>query len=67
MPPESGKTPKPVWLVTCSCGWERECFSEWSAESVARLHPKLGEMDVKHAIRIEAPGRPGDGEQLTLT
>ncbi len=32
----------PEWLVTCSCGWTRECSSRWAAESVAKLHPKLG-------------------------
>jgi len=29
------------WLVTCSCGWTRECSSRWAAESVTKLHPKL--------------------------
>ena len=23
------------WCITCSCGWERECSSEWAAQSVA--------------------------------
>jgi hypothetical protein len=23
--------PKRRWLVTCSCGWERECVSAWGA------------------------------------
>jgi hypothetical protein len=59
--------PKSTWLVICSCGWERECFSEWSAESVARLHPKLGEMGLKHDIRVEAPQGFKDDGQLPLT
>ena len=25
----------------CSCGWERECSSEWAAESASKLHPQL--------------------------
>jgi len=29
------------WVVTCSCGWTRECSSRWAAESVTKLHPKL--------------------------
>jgi hypothetical protein len=34
-------TGKPRWLVTCSCGWGRECLSEWAAQSVSRLHHQL--------------------------
>jgi len=29
------------WLVTCSCGWERECSSKWAAKSVSKLNQKL--------------------------
>jgi len=58
---------KPTWLVTCSCGWERECSSEWAARSVSRLHPELAPMDVAHVTRIEGPGNSTDGQQLTLT
>jgi hypothetical protein len=43
------------WLVTCSCGWERECSSEWAARSVAKLHPQLAPMDVAHVTRVEGP------------
>jgi hypothetical protein len=32
--------PKPSWRVTCCCGWERECSSEWAANSAAKLHPE---------------------------
>jgi hypothetical protein len=53
------------WLVICSCGWRRECSSEWAANSVARLHPKLAAKDVPHVTRVKPP--PGTGErQLTL-
>ena len=58
---------RPRWLVTCSCGWERECSTEWAASSVARLHPKLAAMDVAHVTRIEGPDEPGGGQQLSLT
>jgi hypothetical protein len=34
------------WLVLCSCGWGRECSSEWAAQSVSRLHRQLGHLDV---------------------
>jgi hypothetical protein len=36
-------------LVTCSCGWERECSSEWAASSAAKLHHQLGPLDVNQA------------------
>ena len=41
------------WLVTCSCGWERETVSEWAARSVSKLHPQLAPMDVTHVTRVE--------------
>jgi hypothetical protein len=59
--------PKPSWLVTCSCGWERECASEWAAQSVSRLHPQLAPMDVAHMTRVEGPESGAGGQQLTLT
>ena len=43
------------WLTTCSCGWTRECSSRWAAESVAKLHPKLGGPGTAHTIAIEEP------------
>jgi hypothetical protein len=49
------------WRVTCSCGWTRECSSEWAAQSVARLHPQLARADVEHRMRVEAPA--GEGEE----
>ena len=58
-----GKRP---WLVTCSCGWERECSSEWAARSVSKLHQKLGPTDVEHTTRIEGPDNQPGGSQLTL-
>ena len=59
--------PKPSWRVTCSCGWERECSSEWAASSAAKLHHQLGPLDVKHDARVEPPDGFGDGQQLPLT
>jgi hypothetical protein len=41
-------TGRPRWLVTCSCGWERETVSAWAARSVRKLHPQLAPMDVAH-------------------
>jgi hypothetical protein len=55
------------WLVTCSCGWERECSSEWAAQSVSKLHPQLAPMDVAHVTRVEGPDNGAVGQQLTLT
>ena len=49
-------TGKSSWLVLCSCGWERECPSEWAARSVSKLHPQLGPMDVAHVTRVEGTG-----------
>jgi len=43
------------WLLTCSCGWTRECSSQWAAENVAKLHPKLGEAGTAHTVRVEEP------------
>jgi hypothetical protein len=31
------------WLVTCSCGWTRDCSSEWAAQSASRPHQRLGD------------------------
>ena len=44
---------KPGWRVVCSCGWERECVSEWAPESVSRLHQQLGVLGVEHATTME--------------
>jgi hypothetical protein len=56
------------WPVTCSCGWERECSSEWAAQSVSKLHPHLAPpMDVAHTTRLEEPESGAGGQQLTLT
>ena len=54
-------------LVTCSCGWERECSSEWAAHSVSKLHPQLAPMDVAHVSRVEGPEGSAGAQQLTLT
>ena len=54
-----GEMPMPErpsgWLLTCSCGWTREFSQRWAAESAAKLHPKLGEPDTAHTVRIEGP------------
>ena len=60
-------TGRPRWLVTCSCGWERETISEWAARSVSKLHPQLAPMDVAHVTRIEGPADGTGDRQLTLT
>jgi hypothetical protein len=57
----------PRWRVTCSCGWERECSSEWAARSVSKLHPQLAPMDVMHATRIDGSDGDAGGQQLSLT
>jgi hypothetical protein len=59
--------PKRRWLVTCSCGWEQECSSEWAARAVSKLHPQLVPMDVEHVTRVEGPDAGAGGQQLTLT
>jgi hypothetical protein len=58
---------RPSWLVICSCGWERECSSEWAARSVSKLHPQLAPVDVAHVTRVEGPGDAAGAQQLTLT
>jgi hypothetical protein len=55
------------WLVTCSCGWERECSSEWAAKTASKLHPQLAAMDVAHVPRVEGPDGGAGGQQLILT
>jgi len=58
---------EPSWLVTCSCGWSSDFSQRWHAESVAKLHPKLGEANVAHTVTIEGPPAEGsDGPQLPL-
>lgn len=64
---EGPMPPKPSWRVTCSCGWEWECSSEWAAKSAARLHPQLGPLDVKHDARVDPPEGFGDEQQFPLT
>jgi len=54
-------------LVTCSCGWSRECISRWAAESVAKLHPRLSVPGTQHTITIDEPSAdPAPGTQLPL-
>jgi hypothetical protein len=55
------------WLVTCSCGWEREAVSEWAAQPLSTLHPQLAPMDVAHVTRVEGPDQASAARQLTLT
>jgi hypothetical protein len=46
------------WFVTCSCGWGRECVSQWAAESVANLHPRLSVPGTQYSLTIEQPPNP---------
>ncbi len=55
------------WIVTCSCGWEREAVSEWAAKSLCKLHPQLAAMDVAHVTCVEGPDQAAGDQQLTLT
>ena len=50
-----------VWLITCSCGWGREAFSEWAANAVSRLHKQLADVGTEHIAQVEGPG-----QQLSL-
>jgi len=59
--------PKPSWRVTCCCGWERECSSEWAANSAAKLHPQLAPMDVKHEAALTRTRGIHSDQQLPLT
>ena len=54
------------WLMF-AITWERECSSEWAAQSVSKLHPQLAPIDVAHVTRVERPGDGGGERQLTLT
>jgi hypothetical protein len=47
-----------TWVVTCSCGWTSDFSQRWHAESVAKLHPRLGEASIAHTVTIEGPPRP---------
>ncbi len=58
-------SPRARWLVTCSCGWGHECVSAWQPQAAAKLHQRLGDLDVKHTVRIEA-SEPPQGSQRTL-
>ena len=57
----------PRWLVTCSCGYERECISQWAATATAKLHVEhLGDKAVPHHITItEDPRRRSMGHLAT--
>jgi len=54
--------PAKLWLVSCSCGWTRDCSSRWAAESVVKLHPKLSQPSTTHTLTIEAPAEEGSGQ-----
>ena len=49
---------KPRWLLTCSHGLGKQCVSAWQAQAAAKLHQRLGELDVKHTVRVEVPETP---------
>lgn len=54
------KKPRPLWRVTCSCGFEREATSAWAATASFKLHVRLilGARDQDHTFTIEEP--PGE-------
>ena len=58
---------EPRWLVTCSYGWTSDFSQRWHAESVAKVHPRLGEPGTEHTVTIEGPTDAAGGEQLRLT
>ena len=58
----------PEWLVTCSCGWTRDCSSQWAAESVAKLHPKIAAPAAVHTVSVDPPSDQDLGQpDLPLT
>jgi hypothetical protein len=58
---------QPRWLLTCSCGWTSAFSQRWHAESVAKLHPRLGEPGIEHTVTIEESSiDPAGGTQLLL-
>jgi hypothetical protein len=59
--------PKPRWLVTCACGWERRASSAWTAPAIVRLHVwHLGAPGIEHTVTIEEPSANAPPEQLPL-
>ena len=59
---------EPLWLVTCSCGYSRECISAWAATATGKLHVvHLGDKAVRHVVTVKKPpqdSRPGEQLQL---
>lgn len=51
------------WRVICSCGWTRDASSAWAADSVRKLHERLGTVDAEHISRIEGPPDESAGQQ----
>jgi hypothetical protein len=52
---------RPVWVVTCSCGWTRQASSAWTATALARLHARylFGPDTIHDTIIIqESSGQP---------
>jgi hypothetical protein len=65
--PTSAVDPLSEQLLTCSCGWTSAFSQRWHAESVAKLHPRLGEPGIEHSVTIEEPPTdPAGGTQLPL-
>ena len=52
-------TPRRLWRVICSCGYEREATSAWAATAIFRLHVKaiLDARAEEHILTIEEPPR----------
>ena len=55
-----------LWLVICSCGWERACSSEWAAQSIGKLHPQFASLDLAHVTRVQGPGDTSIGQQFAV-
>ena len=55
------------WLVTCSCGWGRECISRWAAEGVVKLHPRLSVPGIRQPRRLDSPDGEGPPSRDTTS
>jgi hypothetical protein len=55
--PQASPASPPRRLVICSCGWERECSSEWAAKAARKLHQQLGDVGMEHEAADVPRGR----------
>ncbi len=60
--------PEHRWLIACTCGWDREASSAWSATAIASLHARyLTAAGTEHVITIqEPPDEPRDRAKRPL-